>query len=529
MERLLSWRTGYALLAALYVLTFPYHPGLRPPNELCRMWQSRAVVEDGTLNINGALRRYGYVGDLSVKDGLYYPSKAPLLSMLGVPVYWAIQKLGPPGPVPDVVQVFWSRLFLTILPTLLMLWPLRRFLSAYVAPFVADGLTVTYALGSMAFNYSQMFLSHQLTGVLVFGAFYAAWRTLRGDWRAWGWLVSGAFAGAVVACEYTGALEVLCLAVFALVALRQQHAAARPFALAALRAAGLVLLGGLPFLAGLMAYHQAAFGGPLTSGYKYLNDAAYQGWHLGGFLGIRYPDPSAFAASFFSPLRGLFMGSPFLLLALLGVRALWRREKALGALAVAVWLGNAYFTSSFDYSSWGWAIGPRHLTPMLPLLVLPAALWLDQRAAAGGVGHGLAVGLCAASVLVSGALTFINYMPDSASGALFGVALPLFSTGHLPPSVLAFFGLVNPTSGALLLALVGLAALWVSLKLSGPEPKVAWRRTAGATAAAVCVHLALLSIGTRRDEGDKGAENHLRQVWLTPPGVQPAWWPRPPR
>ncbi|HYO73662.1 MAG TPA: hypothetical protein VEU33_47120, partial [Archangium sp.] len=59
----------YAVLVALYVLLFPYHPGLRSPNELCRLWQTRALVEYGTLDINQALWDFGYVGDLSVKDG----------------------------------------------------------------------------------------------------------------------------------------------------------------------------------------------------------------------------------------------------------------------------------------------------------------------------------------------------------------------------------------------------------------------------------------------------------------------------
>src|SRR5438552_15789029 len=74
-------------VVALYVLAFPYHPGLRSPNELCRLWQTRALVDFGTLSINPALMAYGPVGDLSVKDGRYYPSKAPLLSFAAVPIY----------------------------------------------------------------------------------------------------------------------------------------------------------------------------------------------------------------------------------------------------------------------------------------------------------------------------------------------------------------------------------------------------------------------------------------------------------
>src|SRR3954470_222736 len=134
MDRWLSPRVGFALVAGLYLLSFPYQPGLRSPNELCRLWQSRAIVDFKTLNINGVLQQRGMVGDLSCtsvvqengverlapcvgpdapRSGVvarwYYPSKAPLISLLGVPVYWVLTKVQ--GQVSELSQVLWSRLF----------------------------------------------------------------------------------------------------------------------------------------------------------------------------------------------------------------------------------------------------------------------------------------------------------------------------------------------------------------------------------------------------------------------------------
>ena len=60
----------------------------------------------------------------------YYPSKAPLLSFAGAPVYWVLKAIS--GNVSELSQVFWSRLFITIIPALLMLVLLRKFLAAYV-------------------------------------------------------------------------------------------------------------------------------------------------------------------------------------------------------------------------------------------------------------------------------------------------------------------------------------------------------------------------------------------------------------
>ncbi len=526
-------RAVYAVLLALYVLAFPYHPGLRSPNELCRLWQTRALVEYGTLDINQALRDYGYVGDLSVKDGKYYPSKAPLLSFAAVPVYAVLRALGGGYryAVPEVPLVYFSRLFLTVLPTLGMLWLVRRFLRAYLSAGVADALTVTYALGSLAFSYSLLFMSHQTTAVLLFGGFYALWRCARGEWRERGYLVAGACAGATVAAEYTGALGVLGLVLYAVLTVlwREEPMRARLGRLG--RAAGLATLGALPFIVALMLYHQAAFGGPLESGYKHLNDAAYQPWHLGGFLGIRYPDPRAFVLSYFSPLRGLFTLAPFLLLALPGLVLLRRRGATSEARAqfwftVALLAGYTYFTSSFSYDSWGWTTGPRHLTGLVPFLLLPAGLVLERlRASRHAWLLGVCAAACSASIVVTGVATFINYVPDDVSNAFWGLSVPLLRDGYLPPSVLSFLGLTTPAAGGVLLvALLGLAG-WVFVRLGATAAK--W--PGGAVLVGGVATLALLFAAqvatTTHSKQDEGAVKFLKSQWLAPPGRAVDFWP----
>jgi hypothetical protein len=528
-------RAVWAVLVALYVLAFPYHPGLRSPNELSRLWQTRALVEYGTLEINQALRDYGHVGDLSVKDGKYYSSKAPLLSFAAVPLYAVLRGVGGGFryAVPEVPLVFFSRLFLTILPTLLMLWGVRRFLLTYMSPRVADAVTVTYALGSLAYSYSLLFMSHQTTAVLLFGSFYALWRCARGEWRERGYLAAGAFSGATVAAEYTGAMAVLALVLYAALTVLWGPEPIRARLLRLGRAAALGTVGALPFVVGLMLYHQAAFGHPLESGYKHLADAAYQPWHLGGFLGIRYPDPRAFLLSYFSPLRGFFMLAPFLLLTLPGL-VLLRREgrasvesRALFWLSAVVLAGYTYFTSSFTYESWGWTTGPRHLTGLVPFLLLPVGLVLEWlRAASRRWLLGAAAAACMMSIFITGTATFINYVPDDVSNAFLGLAVPLLKSGYLPPSVLSFWGIPQPWAGLpLVLGLLMLAG-WVFVKLGvvemgrlAPEVILGGILTA---ALIVGVHAA-----TTKYEKDQGAVNFLRSQWLTPPNRVVAFWPDP--
>ncbi len=222
----------------------------------------------------------------------------------------------------------------------------------------------------------------------------------------------------------------------------------------------------LPSALLLALYHALAFGHPLSTGYLFLNDAAYQGWHVGGFLGVRLPDARAFLLSFFSPLRGLFVLSPFLLLALPGLAAglcAKRIRSCLGAelwLSLALLLAYAYFTSSFAYDSWGWTTGPRHLTPLVPFLLLPAGVALFACRRQAWIA-GICAGLAALSMLSTSAMTLLNYIPDSLTNALFQVAWPLALQGYLPHSPLSLLGLANPWA-----ALPGLCAIAASIALT---------------------------------------------------------------
>ncbi len=547
MPRVTSRRILFGSVAALYLLAFPYHPGLRSPNELCRLWQTRSLVEYGSLDINRALRDYGYVGDLSFKDGRYFPSKAPLLSFAAVPIYLVLRAWGGGGryAVPEIPLVFWSRFFITVLPTLVMLVYLRRFVRTYLSNAWADVITATYAVGSLAFGYSLLFISHQPTAVLLFGCFYALWRGARGEWNAAAYAAAGAFAGAAIACEYTSVLTLLPLVVYAFLELFAPISAWKPRLIVLARSLGLATIGAAPFVLALMLYHQACFGSPFETGYKYLNDPGYQGWHVGGFLGIGLPDARAFVLSFFSPLRGLFALSPFLLLAIPGLVFVWRASakgdrpvRSLFWLSSLELLVHAYFTSSFSYESWGWATGPRHMTPLVPYLLLPAG-WLLQElssrlSGAARFGLPVAIGLCITSIAMTGPVALVNYIPDSLSTAFFGLVWPLYRDGYLPPTLLAFVGIPNPWSGAVAVLLLGLIALLTFVRAlqggasqNGAAPAsprqgaVVW-----VTAIVVMVHFGLMRAATHGDAADIAAQRHLRGVWLVPPGKTTVFWPR---
>jgi hypothetical protein len=482
--------------------------------------QSRALVDFGEPSLNRAMRVYGPVGDLSYRDGRFYPSKAPLLSYAAAPIYAALRLVtgNQIGAVPEIPLVFFSRLLLTVLPTLVTLVFMRHFLTVYVDAVTADLLVVFYALGTLAFSYSLQFLSHQTSACLLFLSFYPAWRWARGEAPDRVLVLTGVLAGASVATEYTSAMAAGLLALWVPFA-RPALARSR---LVALSVVGLGAVGPLVLLG---AYHAHCFGSPLETGYKHLADAAYQPWHLGGFLGIRTPDPRALALSLFSPLRGLFLLSPGLLVGIAGLPAVWqarKRFRELGAIAIftfALFLAYLYFTSSFSYESWGWTTGPRHMTGLVPFLFLPASLMLQRLE--NPISLGCARGLLAASVVVTGWVTLVNYVPDNASEPLFGLVFPLARQGDLVPSVLSFIGIPNPSSGILFMAAIPAFAAFILLvgtPFSGGE------RIALSGAAAVALVLGIHLAAFRDTPGDRGARDLLSRVWLAPSGVVPRFW-----
>ena len=374
---------------AILLLCYAYiFPRWADPNQNSRLNMVFAVVENGTFQIDTYVANtvdYAKVGEH------YYSDKAPGAALLGIPFYAVL------APVLDtpllssvtrrleshdafastlrdngsgvsaqkvrfaIVQVFLSFL-ISALPTAALAALLFLWLQA-VTPMVWPRLVVAlgYGLATPAFAYANAFYGHQLSAFLLFAAFYLLARapTRIGVGRS---LLVGLLLGYAFVTEYPVALMVVPIGLYALHGCWQRRQLAPLFWLAA---------GGLVVAAGWMWYNMTIFGGPLELGYS--RSELWTDQHHTGFMSLTMPTLDAAWGITFSPFRGLFLLSPWLLLALPGFVMWWQVHRLRAEWWLALSITAAIFLFNAASSMWwgGFAVGPRYLLPMLPFFALP--------------------------------------------------------------------------------------------------------------------------------------------------------------
>ncbi|MEO7974965.1 MAG: hypothetical protein ABIU84_15395, partial [Thermoanaerobaculia bacterium] len=196
----------------------------------------------------------------------------------------------------------------------------------------------------------------------------------------------------------------------------------------------------------IAAYNFSRFGSVLETGY---------GKEAGNFT-------ASFAVGFVgllaSPSKGVFWYCPVLLLAVLGGRAFWRRDRACALTILAA--SAAWLLLISRYYQWygGGSWGPRFLVPLLPLWILPAAevftRWRDGRAWQAGM-----VVVVAASLVASAAPLLVPFSNVEAPLAWSGndFATAGWRLGESP--LLHALDLVPEAAGATASKLLGRSAL----------------------------------------------------------------------
>lgn len=421
-------------LVFVYLYSFPYFRGIQHANELPRVYLTKAMVDEGTVQIDSGVKRWGRTADVSPARGHCYSNKAPGASFLAIPGYLALKAVTL-GDAPSLAAMTWTfRLVGGVIPMLFFLWLLSRFLARYAPdPNVRRLVIAAYALGTMAMPYSILFHAHQLGAICIATAFIlAVWVIEDGLDERW-LIAAGAAAGAAPLVDYQAAFAGVPIAVYILYKLLAGEK--RRF-----KAVAYTVAGSIPPIVALFIYHWRAFGGPLKTGYDFSKTFAHH--HQKGFLGMDKLRWEAFSGSMFSADNGLLFLCPMLLLAFVGWYVLAKKKDwwayALTASIVAMYI---LFISSLNFWRGGWQMGPRYITAMLPFAMIPVAVGmtaLDKR----WYTRGPAIGLMLVGIVIY-TLSCAEYphFPERFKNPLYEVTFRLIGDGYAPYNLGYVFGL----------------------------------------------------------------------------------------
>ncbi len=364
-----------------------------------------AVGDQGVLYIDDYHENTGdkacfagldYVGETPCEDGHYYTDKSIGPSLVALPFYLVFKNIAALPPVeriiesgaglgnltdtlnpegegirPDAVYQAMALTFITFfamsIPSAIMGVVLFLFAARFTQK---DGhafmLALAYGLGTIAMPYSMALYQHQMAAFGAFVGFFLLWRVIYEDASLnWLWMIGILFSLAVIT-EYPIVLALGLIVLWAFIRMPNRLALWR------------MILAGIPLGLLFAAYNFAIFETPLPVGYNY--SINWQTEHETGFLSLTTPSLVRYYGLMFSPVRGIFILSPVLLLFFPGIVMLWQQRKDQRGVAILLALVFATFFS-YNASSvmwWGgFTVGPRYLVPLLPFMMLPASFALD--------------------------------------------------------------------------------------------------------------------------------------------------------
>ncbi len=435
-ERRRAWLIGLTLLCCY---GFFYYPGGND-NVESRHAQIVALADHRTLVIDPY---HHWTGDKAFHRGHYYSDKLIGPTLAAAPIYWLSRRLiatrldDPRLSLMLALRV--ANLLTNAAPSALVIGLFYLFLAEFgLGAGLRAWLAFTWGLGTLALPYSTALFGHQFAAACVAGSFMLLRRQAQGL-SPWGALGAGALAGLAAISDFMGVVVAALLGLYAIVLAARAGGRQAPSRISAFAAAALAVI------SLQLAANWASFGSPLT--FAHAHHASYAARHSRGFFGIHRPDPVALYQLTLGPYRGLFFGSPVLLLALPGFLLLGRARRAEAALAAAAWLGVLLLHSGYEDWPAGTAYGPRYQAPLIPLLVYAVAAAAPRSPFAL---KGLASVSIALNLIVCAQNPF--GIPVDVANPL-AVALARFSVGDLQRGNLGM--------------LLGLSGLWSLLPLAG--------------------------------------------------------------
>ena len=342
-------------LFAIYLLS--YRGGFHSVDEVSTFAVTESLVKFGALNtdqiawtqwVTTQAEAQGFFG----RDGHVYSKKGLAISLAQAPLYWLALIL----PGLGMLQTVSLLNALLTAGTAVLIYAILHALG--FSPRTSLLTALFYGLGTIAWVYAKYLFSGTLAGFLLTLTTY--WLlTHRPQYSPWRLALPGFSAGLTVLAR---ANNLLLLALFGLYLLYRLITTRSPSQALNLRRLILQLL---PFILGaaaaggiLLWYNGQRSGNPLQTGYD-----------------LTIFSPNILLGLYkllFSPLRGLFIYSPLLLLAIPGWLKLRKTQTGLAWLCLGL-VGMTVLLFSAWSSGEGLSWGSRFLVPVIPFLVLPLA------------------------------------------------------------------------------------------------------------------------------------------------------------
>jgi hypothetical protein len=385
---------------ALYAITSSGNP-FRVPDEFEVYFQTENLVDAGDISVPQtlAIREAGqpiFFGEFG-RDGRPYAPYGPGVAFLLVPFHAAgrvVARLAgvPRAPLPDGI------------PWELVVGGITSLGMAFAAALAVAGCArACLALGAEP---DRARLLAMLLGACTIlwpygkSLYCEAWLAAAFVWSA-ALLIEGADAVpvrrvAAAALLLFGAIvtkptAIVIAPAFAIAVLLDRRGTRRGRVLTTAALCAAMGAGGLVHV----AWNLFRFGAPLDFGYNLAGMIP----HPPARTFVPEQIPLGLFMQLLTPGKSLFVWAPATLVSLLSLRACWTRERGLTAGLLLALISALVFYAAFFLPEGGYSHGPRHLVPLVPLLMLPLAVRgidvprraLTVCAAAGFVIAGLAV------------------------------------------------------------------------------------------------------------------------------------------
>jgi hypothetical protein len=362
----------------------------------------------------------GTVDDFNY-SGNYYSALAPGASVLSLPF------VGLGFTLDGGFSLFGNAMLLSelfvALCNAIAAYLVFKLASMYFTERTSAFVAFAYAFSTVSWPFATYFFESDVSAMLDVLAVYLSIRMARSGSSGLADAVPcGAALGTALTVDYLNGILVPIVSVFLLYTFRKRLAGfAKGFVgFLAGPVVGVVLLG---------LYDQAAFGNPFLT-----TEQAYQ--HTSSLFGsFSNPLLSGLYLDLFSPLRGVFVYCPILILGALGFDLMLRRRETAseGLLLAACFVGFLIPYAMWYNAIGGEAFGQRFLIPVIPFLLLPSGFLIEAKKNTRGVAV-FAYLLYAVGVIFNGIAGVTTAIPQAEAVSHFPFLthdLPLFLKGQL--------------------------------------------------------------------------------------------------